>query len=208
MKKLIAFAATLLLTTAPAGAAVQIVENGILTGATGVDVGGVSYDVSFLDGTCASVFDGCDSQSDFAFATEASGILAAQALLDQVFLDSVLGQFDSNAALTRGCSGPVNCDVIIPFGFSPLNTNVVDGRVSSNFNSGPDSSSASYNLYRGAPGFDTTVSLGQVLGRFTLSSVAAVPEPSTWATMLMGFGAMGVALRRRRRFTNNLMQTA
>lgn len=33
--------------------------------------------------------------------------------------------------------------------------------------------------------------------RFTLSS--AVPEPSTWAMMLLGFGGMGVALRRRRK---------
>ena len=29
-------------------------------------------------------------------------------------------------------------------------------------------------------------------------SVAAVPEPATWATMIIGFGAAGVALRRRR----------
>ena len=28
---------------------------------------------------------------------------------------------------------------------------------------------------------------------------AAVPEPATWAMMLVGFGAMGVSLRRRRR---------
>jgi hypothetical protein len=27
----------------------------------------------------------------------------------------------------------------------------------------------------------------------------AVPEPGTWAMMLVGFGAMGVAMRRRRR---------
>jgi hypothetical protein len=31
-----------------------------------------------------------------------------------------------------------------------------------------------------------------------LSSVAAVPEPGTWALMLLGFGAIGVAMRRRR----------
>ena len=29
----------------------------------------------------------------------------------------------------------------------------------------------------------------------------AVPEPATWAMMLVGFGGMGVALRRRRRQT-------
>ncbi len=33
----------------------------------------------------------------------------------------------------------------------------------------------------------------------TLRAVPSVPEPSTWAMMLFGFGAMGVSLRRRRR---------
>ena len=36
----------------------------------------------------------------------------------------------------------------------------------------------------------------------------AVPEPATWAMMLIGFGGMGVALRRRRRQTNTLFQAA
>jgi hypothetical protein len=31
---------------------------------------------------------------------------------------------------------------------------------------------------------------------------AAVPEPGTWAMMLLGFGGMGVALRRRRKLTS------
>ena len=35
---------------------------------------------------------------------------------------------------------------------------------------------------------------------------AAVPEPATWAMMLIGFGAMGVQLRRRRPAL--LLQTA
>ena len=32
-----------------------------------------------------------------------------------------------------------------------------------------------------------------------LSVISAVPEPATWAMMLFGFGAVGVALRRRKR---------
>lgn len=44
--------------------------------------------------------------------------------------------------------------------------------------------------------------------RLTLRAVTgAVPEPATWAMMLLGFGAMGVSLRRRRR-TQNLLQVA
>ncbi|MEO7410853.1 MAG: PEPxxWA-CTERM sorting domain-containing protein [Sphingomicrobium sp.] len=41
----------------------------------------------------------------------------------------------------------------------------------------------------------------------TGAAVAAVPEPATWAMMLIGFGAMGVSLRRRRR-TQSLLQAA
>ncbi len=29
-------------------------------------------------------------------------------------------------------------------------------------------------------------------------SIAAVPEPATWSMMLLGFGAIGVGLRRRK----------
>ena len=44
--------------------------------------------------------------------------------------------------------------------------------------------------YNGADAFDTT--------GFRLS-VAGVPEPATWALMIMGFGAVGGSLRARRR---------
>ena len=36
----------------------------------------------------------------------------------------------------------------------------------------------------------------------------AVPEPATWAMMLLGFGGMGMALRRSRRQSKYLMQIA
>jgi len=32
-----------------------------------------------------------------------------------------------------------------------------------------------------------------------VSPVGAVPEPATWAMMLLGFGAVGFAMRRRQR---------
>ena len=49
---------------------------------------------------------------------------------------------------------------------------------------------------------------GQANITFSIREIAqGVPEPATWAMMLIGFGAMGVSLRRRRR-TNNLLQAA
>lgn len=80
------------------------VTGGILTGATGVNVGGTLYSVSFQDGTCAELFSGCDSDADFLF-NQVTGNLAAQALLDQVFLDGPDGPFDSAPQMTRGYLG-------------------------------------------------------------------------------------------------------
>lgn len=53
----------------------------------------------------------------------------------------------------------------------------------------------------GTPGNSLRISTGN------LAAVAAVPEPATWATMLLGFGAVGFALRRRKR-TTQLTQLA
>ncbi len=42
----------------------------------------------------------------------------------------------------------------------------------------------------------TSDSLGGYLDNITIST--AVPEPATWAMMLLGFGGLGALLRRRR----------
>ena len=76
---------------------------GQLRGAQDVNVGGVLYNVTFTEGTCAQVFGTCEDSS-FTFHTQFDAVLASQALLDQVFLDVTQGLFDSNAALTFGCN--------------------------------------------------------------------------------------------------------
>ncbi len=45
----------------------------------------------------------------------------------------------------------------------------------------------------------TLTSSGNSLEVDNFGTVAAVPEPSTWALMLFGFGAVGFSMRRRRR---------
>src|SRR6185503_10562256 len=88
--------------------------SGVLTGAQNVRVGGTLYDVTFVDGTCTNVFVGCDSVSDFDFATSADADAAANALLGQVFV----GIFDTHPELTLGCTDPLLCYAAIPMGIT------------------------------------------------------------------------------------------
>jgi len=50
-----------------------------------------------------------------------------------------------------------------------------------------------YNVTSGVNGGSSTG-----FGNITTTTVGAVPEPSTWAMMIIGFGALGLAMRRRR----------
>ena len=72
-----------------------LADSGQLTGATGVNVNGVLYNVTFVDDTCINAFDGCDSVDDFAFKTqdaaELSIIKSDYALLDLDNIRSDIG---------------------------------------------------------------------------------------------------------------------
>ena len=110
---------------AKAQAAVLVVDDfGQLTGAEGVDVNGTLYDVTFADGTCAGLFGGCDDAGDFIFNNQAEVVAAAQALLDQVFVNTVLGAFDDDPGLTNGCGGGGICFTHIPFAIADFEANV------------------------------------------------------------------------------------
>ena len=53
----------------------------------------------------------------------------------------------------------------------------------------------------------TSPNSGSFTGNVRIST-AAVPEPGTWALMLLGFGAAGIAMRRQRKHTGRLLQLA
>jgi hypothetical protein len=100
---------------ASANAATLNVVGGQLVGASNVNVGGFRYDVEFVEGTCIDVFDGCDSAGDFAFGDLAAVNVASQALLDQVFVDGVAGNFDTDTTSTFGCTSAVICSAQTPY---------------------------------------------------------------------------------------------
>ena len=104
----------------PGSAATLSVSNGILTGATGVTIGRKVYSVEFVDGSCLSLFSNCADDPAasglpaFAFSTSDQARLASLALLVQVMIDSPLGAFDSDPALTAGCE-TASCVVLTPY---------------------------------------------------------------------------------------------
>ena len=174
----------------PSSAATLIIDgNGQLTGAQGVDVQGTLYDVAFVDGTCAAVFNGCDSVSDFQFQSTLA-VTAGQSLLAQVFLDGNAGQFDTNPALTSGCENIGFCTVLTPFF---VQNTALDTSWTQNFSSENGDVSRQVQIPQTVT---TTNSSGFVWARFSLAS-SPVPEPGTWLMMILGLGAIGGMMRGR-----------
>ena len=155
--------------------------SGQLTGATGVDVGGLLYDVSFAQ--CTVNGSGFTIACTPFFHTASDATAAAQALLGQVFIDGPDGQFDSNPGATLFCSGLISCAMAVPY------SSAIDSQAAFNTAS---SDSVSYMpwVYSGS---QFTVPLNVAI--FTRS----VPEPASWALMLLGFAAIGASARRRGR---------
>lgn len=179
MRKMLALLVLCLVGTAHSAPALDI-QIGVLVGARDVTVNGVLYDVRFMDGSCVSLFSGCDSPSDFAFTTGTDALAASRALLDQVFLDGFQGTFDSDPGLTRGCESAFQigaCSIFTPFD-TLVNNALADNSAVESF----DGVRAAFTL----PGEDLT-RYGTVVYA-VWAPVMAVPEPS--AGLMMVIGAM------------------
>ncbi|MBV1906458.1 MAG: hypothetical protein KUG75_10300 [Pseudomonadales bacterium] len=86
-------------------------DSGQLIGASNVLVDGTFYNVEFIEGSCISVFSGCNESSDFAFNTWPTVQSALHALLDQVFI----GPLENNPSLVLGCESNSACFMATPY---------------------------------------------------------------------------------------------
>lgn len=192
-----------LLSSLQAQAALLVVNGaGQLTGARAVDVDGTLYDVDFRDGTCIELFSGCDDNADFPF-TFFGGQQAAQALLDQVFLDIGTPQtaFDSNPSRTYGCQSIVRCIVATPINYQAdfdllTLAAAVNHSIISNANGFPD---GTFLLGGVSAAQDFFASLDITFAVWSVSRPppVPVPVPASWMLALTGLGGLALARRRR-----------
>ncbi|GGO70324.1 PEP-CTERM sorting domain-containing protein [Bowmanella pacifica] len=187
-------AAVAFLSSLSSHAALIVGANDELLGATGVTVGSYIYDVSFIDGSCQSVYSGCNEISDFTFQDLASANQASQALLDQVFL----GIYDTIPSLINGCTASEVCFVATAYGFNNTSTQSASARNADTINDMVAHPSMSTHHDHSNPSNGSAARV--TFAKWSLVGLAdipsQIPEPSVWILMLLGLASLGMSRRR------------
>jgi hypothetical protein len=166
----------------------------LLTGVNGLVVDGLTYNMTFVDGTCVSVYGACDA-AHFTFTTNSQAYDAAAALFA-----AISGTyFDTNSGIV-GCPSTQLCAIYIPYSTTDLPPLASLGVVANRY---PGFGSDSY--FAGGLYADPTTSNTSTFpdGVWSVwSTQSAIPEPFTLS--LFGAGLAGAGAARRRRWSAKL----
>ena len=107
-------------------------------------------------------------------------------------------QFDSNSLRPVDFARLLTGDTIIGVHYG--NGQGSPGRPQGSRGDGGDTAFYRFNAGGGVNVFDLNFNSGSTVTLFQ-TGIPAVPEPGTWAMMLIGFGGIGYSMRRRRKTT-------
>ena len=100
------------------GAVEYNIQNGTLLGASGIEINGDIYSVTFED-SCFSAYSGCN-ETLFDFTTQSEAVDALDALFTQVFVNDVIidgleYDFVDSPELTQSCDRVGFCEIWVPY---------------------------------------------------------------------------------------------
>lgn len=155
------------------GSAFGNTGNGFGTNGTAL-VGNATGSFAGLDGTFASIAD--------------------------IALGAVANPTSSNPFISFGANSPISLNFSnAAYTRSPLGTSVTISGVATFLNGvAADTNTGNFSLSVSSQGGSPTATNFTFTGNASADAVAAVPEPATWAMMLVGFGGIGFAMRRRK----------
>lgn len=167
--------------------------NGTAANATGLDFGtafgsagnGFGTNGTALVGNATGSFTGLDG----TFASIAD-----------ISLDAFANSFTTNPFISFGAVNPITVSFSnAAFTRSSLGTSVTISGIATFFNGiAADTNTGDFTLAVSSQGGSPSASNFTFTGNASAPAVAAVPEPATWALMLVGFGGIGFAMRRRK----------
>lgn len=182
----------LMLSLQSAHAAVSLVTDSAdnLLGANGIVIDDYIYNVRFQDGSWPGLGLSVMFSTDAPYPSQIEK--ASKALLDHVFV----GKYDTNPALTNGCSDALNCLILTPSSFfwNGSTTRAVLQVTYNNSSVNGDTFDTTTQINYNA---DTSVEIPGALGAVlvyavwtNVGPVSAVPEPSSLMMLMAGFGLL------------------